>query len=53
MQQVSGLLRAVRLSPGEHDVTFKFHPLSVYVGLLIGLAFWTLSGIGLLWKRKS
>ncbi len=45
---VAGILRGVALTPGEHDIIFKFQPVSVYAGL-------ALFGVGvvvLLWRRK-
>lgn len=46
------LLRAVRLSPGEHAVSFEFHPASVAAGWGIGLLFWMLWGFGALYRWK-
>ena len=37
---VAGLLRGVKLSPGEHQVEFVFRPLSVYLGLALGSFGW-------------
>ena len=51
MQAASGVLRAVHLEPGEHQVTFTFRPLSVYAGLALcgtGLLF----GLWWAWRRK-
>lgn len=36
-EAAGGLLRAVRLEPGARAVTFDYHPLSVYMGLALGL----------------
>lgn len=52
MKTVEGVLRAVELLPGEHQIEFVFHPLSLRIGLvlfLLGLmmlakmAFWNRS----------
>jgi hypothetical protein len=32
--------RAVALGAGEHKVTFQYRPLSIYIGLAVGLAGW-------------
>lgn len=33
-------LRSVKLSPGEHKVTFEFQPMTVYVGIFLGVCGW-------------
>jgi hypothetical protein len=35
VEAAEGLLRAVRLGPGEHTVVFRFRPASLYWGLMI------------------
>lgn len=42
VQPYMGLLRSVPLIEGEHQVIFSFRPVSLYVGLAIGLPVWTL-----------
>jgi hypothetical protein len=47
-----GLLRAVDLSAGQHRVTFTFRPLSVAVGLALGILTWLAGGMIVL-RRKA
>ena len=35
-----GILRSVKLPPGEHKVTFEFKPTSVTIGILLGVSGW-------------
>ncbi len=43
------LLRAVELSPGEHEVTFAFKPRSVLIGAVLSVV--TLAGLALVWWK--
>lgn len=49
MESPLGILRGVVLSAGDHEVAFRFQPLSVYCGILIAalvwgwLALWTMN----------
>jgi hypothetical protein len=49
MQTFEGVLRAVRLPPGSHRVTFLFQPLSVFIGVACGL----LGLVGLLFTSRK
>lgn len=42
LQVFDGILRAVEIGPGSHQIVFTYHPLSVYLGLVLFLT-------GLLW----
>lgn len=52
IQPVAGLLRGVVLGPGAHQVTFRFRPASVYLG--VGLSLAAVVGICVppLWRRR-
>jgi hypothetical protein len=50
VQTVDGLLRGVILSPGNHEVAFAFHPVTVYVGAVISLLGAAI--VVLLWVRR-
>jgi hypothetical protein len=47
-----GLLRAVKLGPGEHTVIFDFQPASVYTGIVLGILGWLAIGSFLLMRGK-
>lgn len=40
IERADTLFRGVRVSPGQHTVTFTYRPLSVYVGIAISGAAW-------------
>jgi hypothetical protein len=48
----AGLLRYVILNEGSHEVEFVFHPISIYLGLGLGVAAWFLLAIGLFRKQR-
>jgi len=50
MQLVEGLFRGVRVSQGNHQVEFKFQPLTVYVGWALSLM--TAAALSLLLLRR-
>ena len=51
LHAAGGLLKAVELSPGKHDVTLEFRPVSVYVGLVLaGIAL--VVGVVLFWRER-
>lgn len=53
MLTVAGLLRGVRLPPGEHRVVFEFHPASVSMGLALwGLGMATLLALKAVQARR-
>jgi hypothetical protein len=55
MQIEIGMLRAVELGSGVHDVTFVFRPMSVYVGVILSAATWLAAlaaSIGRLQRRN-
>jgi hypothetical protein len=51
IQEVQGLLRALTLKPGTHQVRFVFRPLSVSIGLG-SFVFGILVIIGFVWMRR-
>jgi hypothetical protein len=48
---VEGLLRGVRLGPGEHEVVFVFRPVGLYFGLGLSAAA-LLALAGLYWRAR-
>jgi len=45
----NGLFRAVNIPAGEHEVIFRYRPLSFQVGIFLGLFAWLF--IGIVWWR--
>ena len=53
IETVAGVLRGVRLTAGPHSVSFRFHPLTVYIGAAISLAAVTAFLLALLLSRRA